>query len=163
MKFFAQKLPLFKGHLGPKGTNCALPPGPPRIQTPLNHGSSHLPFPLPACKSFQVPLVLPLSYCLLFHGAPIFPFCSKGCSCDCSLMHGCGCTFPSGDSRPLESNGGRDSPVMPQHSAWGRGNLAVQEDNTCIPFVCSCQNKEACPQSPFNSTSQKFGVSEDPE
>lgn len=103
-------------------------------------------------------LVLPLSYCLLFQGAPIFPFCSKGCSCDCSLMHGCGCTFPSGDSRSLESSEER----LTCDVVGGRRPCSAG-DNTCIPFVCSCQKEKACPQSPFNSTSQKFGISEDSE
>lgn len=107
MKFFAQKPPLSKGHLGPKATNCALPPGPPRIQTPLTMGPH-------TCHSLCLPASpsrFPWS-CLFpivcsFRVPPSSHSASKGCSCDCSLIHGCGCTFPSGDSRSLESSDGR--------------------------------------------------------
>lgn len=42
-----QRLP-YKGLLGPKATNCALPPGPPRTQTPLTVGPD-------TCHSLYLP------------------------------------------------------------------------------------------------------------
>lgn len=52
LDFFAQKPPPSKGLLRPKATNCALPSGPPRIQTPLTMGPH-------TCLSLCLSLVLP--------------------------------------------------------------------------------------------------------